>query len=128
MFCQNYISTTKYNKFNFLPLSLMMQFTRVSNLYFLLLTILQSIPAISPLKAYTAIVPLVFVLGTSMIREAVEDYSRYKQDKISNSQAVKVVFRPDARQNRPKPDQIGDLKFHEEQSMTLRVGDLVKIN
>lgn len=85
VFCQNYISTTKYNKYNFVPLSLMMQFTRVSNLYFLLLTILQSIPAISPLKAYTAIVPLVFVLGTSMIREAVEDYSRYKQDKISNS-------------------------------------------
>lgn len=86
----------------------MMQFTRVSNLYFLLLTILQSIPAISPLKAYTAIVPLVFVLGTSMIREAVEDYSRYKQDKISNSQAVKVLFHPNARQNKHKPSVTGD--------------------
>ena len=58
----------------------MMQFTRASNMYFLLLTILQSIPAISPLKNYTAIVPLVFVLATSMIREAVEDYSRYKSN------------------------------------------------
>lgn len=93
---------------------------------------LQSIPAISPLKAYTAIVPLAFVLGVGMIREAVEDFVRYKNDKVSNSQAVNVLFKPDLKQPKngteKKPELMGDLSFHKEQSMRLRVGDLVKIS
>lgn len=125
-FANNYISTTKYNVFNFLPVCLLMQFTRVSNLYFLIVTILQCIPAISPLKAYTAIVPLTFVICVGMVREAVEDFIRYKQDKISNSQPVLVRFLPDARQGRPVKS--GDEQsFKKQESKLLRVGDLVKI-
>ena len=78
VFTQNYISTTKYSLINFIPVCLLMQFTRMSNLYFLIVTILQSIPAISPLKAYTAIVPLSFVLIIGMAKEAIEDIIRYK--------------------------------------------------
>ncbi len=99
VFTSNYISSTKYNKYNFLPLCLIMQFTRMSNIYFLIVTVLQSIPAISPLKSYTAIVPLVFVLGTSMIREAVEDYIRHKQDQISNSQDIYVSYQNDKKKS-----------------------------
>ena len=36
----NYISTTKYNVFSFLPLGLLYQFQRFANIYFLLVTIL----------------------------------------------------------------------------------------
>ena len=61
-------------------MSLLYQFYRFSNVYFLFISILQSIPAISPLPAVTAIMPLVFVLAVSMIREAFEDYGRYKSD------------------------------------------------
>ena len=53
---------------------------RLSNCYFLLVTILQSTP-VSPLNPMTAIFPLVFVLSISMAREGYEDYNRYKSDK-----------------------------------------------
>ena len=79
-FKTNYIRTTKYTKFTFLPLSLMYQFMRFSNIYFLTVTILQCISIISPLNPITAINPMVFVLTLSMLREGFEDYSRYKSD------------------------------------------------
>ena len=43
--------------------------------------IVQSIPLISPLSPATAVAPLIFVLAVSMIREAVEDFIRYRADK-----------------------------------------------
>ena len=76
----NYISTTKYSIFTFLPLGLLYQFLRFSNIYFLIVTILQCIPSVSPLNPYTAVMPMVFVLSISMLREGYEDYQRYKSD------------------------------------------------
>lgn len=43
--------------------------------------ILQSIPIISPLSPVTAILPFVFVISVSMIREGIEDFYRHKSDK-----------------------------------------------
>lgn len=82
----NYISTTKYNMFTFLPVSLIIQFRRYANIYFLIAATLQSIPVISPLNPASAIAPLVFVLALSMVREGVEDYNRWRSDKKDNSQ------------------------------------------
>ena len=45
-----------------------------------MVAILQSIPVLSPLPPITAIAPLVMVLAISMIREAFEDWGRYKSD------------------------------------------------
>lgn len=87
----NYIRTTKYTAWSFVPLSLAYQFMRFSNIYFLFVAILQSIPIVSPLHPLTAINPLVFVLVVSMVREAFEDYSRYKSDKAQNSYIVRVL-------------------------------------
>ena len=85
-FSNNTVKTTKYNLLTFLPFSLFIQFRRVSNIYFLITAILQSIPQISPLQSYQAIAPLVFVLGVSMIREGIEEYLRYRSDReINNS-------------------------------------------
>ena len=67
-----------------MPLSLLYQFKRKANIYFLLQAILNSIPAISALNPVTAILPLAFVLGVSMLREGLEDYQRYKSDVKTN--------------------------------------------
>jgi hypothetical protein len=77
----NYIRTTKFTKWSFFPLCLLQQFKRFANIYFLIIAIIQSISIISPLNPATAIAPLVFVIAVSMIREAVEDFIRYKSDK-----------------------------------------------
>ena len=62
----NLISTTKYNVLTFIPKSLLIQFGRLSNVYFLATAIIQSIPLISPLSSVTAIFPLIFVLSVSI--------------------------------------------------------------
>ena len=88
----NTITTTKYNIFTFIPKGLLYQFSRLSNVYFLFTAIIQSIPLISPLTSLTAIIPLIFVLGVSMIREAIEDLVRNNYDNINNEEEV-IVFR-----------------------------------
>lgn len=90
-FPTNYISTTKYTLYSYLPHCLFNQLRRVANFYFLLITILQSIPAVSPLSPETAILPLAFVIGISMVREAYEDYQRYKSDNETNKAPVFVL-------------------------------------
>ena len=86
----NYITTTKYNFITFIPKSFLLQFTRLPNVYFLIIAIIQSIPLISPLSGASAIIPLLFVLLVSMIRELIEDIQRYKYDKINNEEKVIV--------------------------------------
>lgn len=81
----NYVSTTKYNVITFLPLALLRQFKRYANIYFLISTLLQCVPVISPLSPVSAIVALMFVIGLSMTREGYEDWKRYRNDKKSNS-------------------------------------------
>ena len=51
--------------------SLLIQFERLANIYFLVIAILQSISAISPLGPLTAWAPLIVVLGISMLREGI---------------------------------------------------------
>lgn len=90
----NEIILSKYSLITFLPLSLLYQFNRPANVYFLIIAIIQSIPLISPLASYTAIGPLAFVLSVSMIREGWEDYQRHVYDNQLNSEPVNV-FRND---------------------------------
>jgi len=43
-FPTNYIRTTKYTPYNFLPKSCLNQFRNMANIYFLVIAVLQSIP------------------------------------------------------------------------------------
>ena len=108
----NNITTTKYNIFTFIPKGLLYQFSRLSNVYFLFTAIIQSIPIISPLTSLTAIVPLIFVLGVSMIREAIEDLVRNNYDNLNNEEEI-LVYRNN--------------KFVKSISKTLRHGEIVLV-
>jgi magnesium-transporting ATPase (P-type) len=115
----NKIDTAKYNLITFLPKSLLLQFTRLSNVVFLANAVLQAIPIISTITPITAISPLAFVLGISMLREGYEDYvppsdikKRHKKDWEINSRKS-VVLR-----NR---------EFIEVDWDEIHVGDFVKI-
>ena len=63
---------------------------RLANVYFLFTAILQCIPIISPLTSATALIPILFVLTVSLIREAYEDCKRASLDKVQNSVKCKV--------------------------------------
>lgn len=83
----NKIITTKYNVLTWAPKSLLIQFRRAANVYFLIVTILTCM-SFSPKQPISMIGTFVFVLIVTMIKEAVEDYHRYKQDKQSNNRLV----------------------------------------
>ena len=79
-FESNYISTTKYSALTFLPLSLLGQFQRYANIYFLAMAVIQCFPAISPISPVSSIAPLIFVISLSILREGFEDLTRHKSD------------------------------------------------
>jgi len=93
-YCSNYISTTKYNAITFLPVCILEQFSRLANAYFLLIGILCGVPAVSPYTgsgAYSTLAALFFVVGVSIVKEGIEDWKRYLNDKDMNSKKTKVL-------------------------------------
>ncbi|XP_026028043.1 probable phospholipid-transporting ATPase IM [Astatotilapia calliptera] len=111
-YADNRIKTSKYNIFTFLPINLFEQFQRVANAYFSVLLILQLIPEISSLSWFTTIVPLVFVLVITAVKDATDDYFRYKSDQQVNNRQSQVLIR-------------GSLQ--NEKWMNVRVGDIIKL-
>ncbi|XP_004295474.1 PREDICTED: putative phospholipid-transporting ATPase 4 [Fragaria vesca subsp. vesca] len=110
---KNYVSTTKYSIVTFLPKAFFEQFRRVANLYFLLAAVLSS-TYLAPFNRISVIAPLVFVVGVSMIKEAVEDWHRFLQDLNVNSRTVSA--------------HVGGGLFVEKTWQGLCVGDVVKVN
>lgn len=111
-FASNYVSTTKYHLLTFPFQNLFEQFHKKANLYFLLIAIISATP-VSPKPAVVSILPLVFVLAVTMLKEAIEDYNRYGMDKEVNNRLVKVW----------KEQMWTEVVWHE-----LQVGDLVMIS
>ncbi|CAN8238897.1 unnamed protein product [Cochlearia groenlandica] len=111
-YSDNYVRTTKYTLATFLPKSLFEQFRRVANFYFLVTGVL-SFTQLAPYTAASAIVPLVFVIGATMVKEGVEDWRRKLQDIEVNNRKVQVHR--------------GDGSFDSMEWKTLSIGDIVKV-
>ena len=78
-FKNNKVSTSKYNVLTFLPLNLILQFSKMANFYFLILLIMEMFPLISDSGGQPVLaLPLSFVIGLSMIKDIYEDYQRGK--------------------------------------------------
>ena len=73
---------------------------------------MQSIPLISPLKPYSAIAPLIFVLSLSVLREGFEDFKRYRSDEADNSQICEKLI---------------DGIFNESQWKDIKMGDILRM-
>ena len=63
-------------RLSFLPVAILVQFKRLSNVYFLATAVISCIPDFSPITPASTFVPLVFVIFMSIMREAYEDYVR----------------------------------------------------
>ena len=81
----NKISTTKYNALNFLPVTFLMQFSKVANCFYLVSGILQAIPSISTNDPMATIIPLAYVIVLGIFKEFLADYKRYQSDKKVNT-------------------------------------------
>ncbi|KAK9118837.1 hypothetical protein Scep_016930 [Stephania cephalantha] len=111
-YSDNYVRTTKYTLATFLPKSLFEQFRRVANVYFLVSACL-SFTALAPYSGTSALLPLLVVIGATMIKEGIEDWRRKQQDIEMNNRKVKVHN--------------GDGVFDYTEWKNLRVGDVVMV-
>ncbi|NXU85232.1 AT8B1 ATPase, partial [Xiphorhynchus elegans] len=105
----NAIKTYKYNPITFLPLNLFEQFKRAANFYFLVLLILQSIPQISTLAWYTTLVPLLFVLGITAVKDLVDDIARHRMDNEVNNRTCDVIKDGRFKTTKWKDIKVGDI-------------------
>jgi phospholipid-translocating ATPase len=90
-YVSNFIRSSRYTVYDFLPKQLIFQFSRLANFYFLTISIMQMIPGLSTTGTYTTIIPLIIFVAISMAKEGYDDYRRYKLDKLENRSAVSVL-------------------------------------
>ena len=109
----NKVSTTKYNLFTWAPLSLLFQFKRAANIYFLMISILTLMP-FSPKTPGSMLGTFALVLVFTMIKEAYEDSKRYKSDLEMNSRSTKLLDK--------STGQVRNVKWAD-----VIVGDIVKV-
>lgn len=113
-FASNVVVSAKYSLLNFGPRVLLAQLKRPSNIYFLLIAVLQTIKEVSNTSGIpTILLPLGVVFVCSAIKEALEDRQRHRADRIANSRTVLALT--------------GDGKWEQRQWGELQVGDIVKV-
>jgi len=148
----NEVSSSRYTLFTFLPKNLYEQLAphlKAANFYFLVIAAMQSIREISTTNGRPSIlVPLVFVLAVTAIKDALEDHARHKQDRTKNQALYKVFGKEGdqeqaasdqsavkgehetnnrARRQQSKSDVGSDSAWRKVKSKRLRVGDLVLV-
>lgn len=89
----NQVNTTKYTWLTFLPKNLYEQFHRIANLYFIFIVILNWIPSISAFGKEVSLIPVVFVLGITMVKDWFEDLRRKSSDERVNGLTCRVYCR-----------------------------------
>lgn len=121
-FPANYVCNQKYNIITFLPMVLYEQFRFFLNMYFLVMAVSQFIPSIRIGYLYTYWGPLCFVLTVTLVREAIDDFRRYRRDKEVNRQLYdRVVLET-------PPDGYRPFVTEEVPASELRVGDIVMLH
>ncbi|KAL2022829.1 hypothetical protein VTK56DRAFT_4360 [Thermocarpiscus australiensis] len=104
----NSIRTSRYTVYDFLPKQLLFQFSRLANFYFLCVGIPQTIPGISTTGNFTTILPLLFFVLLTIVKEGYDDWKRHRLDKVENARPV-AVLRPVDRAGTCRPTEESDV-------------------
>eukprot|EP00347_Sterkiella_histriomuscorum_P006239 403353535 len=110
---QNSVKTTKYSLLTWAPLSLLFQFKRAANIYFLIISILTCL-SFSPKNPISMIGTFAAVLIFTMLKEAYEDIQRFKSDNELNNRNTQVL---DYKQH----------SFQQQKWANLKMGDVVMV-
>ncbi|KAG7381162.1 Phospholipid-transporting ATPase IA [Phytophthora pseudosyringae] len=114
-YCNNFIVTSKYTVASFLPKFLFESFRKLSNLYFLVICILQCIPEISNTNGQpSTLPPLLFIITVDGVFAVLEDHKRHQADNIANASPTLVLDRETK-------------KFNQTTWADVVVGDIVKV-
>lgn len=118
----NKVRTTRYTIFSFLPVSIMLQYTKVINCFWLISLVLQSIPSISTNDWRFSLIPVICLPGLGVIKEGLADYKRWKQDrKLNSAPCVRLTGKSVSSEHGPT--------FETETIRTdaLAVGDIIQV-
>ncbi|KOC66842.1 putative phospholipid-transporting ATPase VD [Habropoda laboriosa] len=107
----NRVRTTKYTMLSFLPRNLLEQFHRVANIYFIFIVLLNWVPAINAFGKEIAMIPVIFVLGVTALKDYFEDRRRLASDRRVNNSTCRVYVSEDDRYAKVawKDVKVGDL-------------------
>ncbi|XP_014664546.1 PREDICTED: probable phospholipid-transporting ATPase IF isoform X3 [Priapulus caudatus] len=111
-FPNNRIISSKYTAWNFIPKNLFEQFRRIANFYFLCIGIIQLFLEDTPVSPATSILPLIFVVSVTAVKQGYEDYLRHRADDDVNNRPAFIAR---------------DGKLVEVRSQDITVGDLVYV-
>ena len=112
-FPNNRISTTKYTVYTFFFKNMFEQLSKIANIYFVFLSILQCIPNVTTSNGIpTYLPPLLTIMILTMIKDGYEDYKRYKSDEEENNKKT-LAWR--------------DGNFTQIQWRDVMVGDVLKV-
>ncbi|RLN95710.1 hypothetical protein BBJ28_00025220, partial [Nothophytophthora sp. Chile5] len=93
-YCNNFIVTSKYTVASFLPKFLFESFRKLSNLYFLIICVLQCIPEISNTNGTpSTLPPLLFIITVDAVFAILEDHKRHLADGVANASETLVLDR-----------------------------------
>ena len=103
----------RYNILTWIPKSLLMQFLRIANIYFLIVSVLTCYD-FSPISPLSQISTFAVVLIFTMCKEAYEDWKRYISDKEINNKFTEIF-------------NSNEKKFEIKRWYEIRVGDIIKV-
>ena len=90
-FTTNYISTTKYNIIDFLPKVLILELSKISNIYFICIMALNMVPAIQIYPIISTLSPILFIFTLAIVKEAIENLLAYSRDKKENNKLCNIL-------------------------------------
>ncbi|KAK1964950.1 phospholipid-translocating P-type ATPase [Colletotrichum sublineola] len=134
-YASNFIRSSRYTIWSFLPKQLLFQFSKMGNFYFLVVGIIQAIPGLSTTGQWTTIAPLAVFVSLSMAKEGYDDYRRYLLAKTENLSRTWVLgersktatARMKSRKGREMAETSVD-GWTEIEWQDLKVGDVVKLH
>lgn len=110
----NQVKTSKYTVLSFIPKNIFEQLHRFANLYFVGIVVLNFIPVVNAFQPEVSMVPVCVILTITAIKDAWEDFRRYKSDKVINNRESLVYSRKEQ-------------SYMQKRWQDVRVGDFVQM-
>uniref|UniRef100_A0A9J7ZP14 Phospholipid-transporting ATPase n=1 Tax=Cyprinus carpio carpio TaxID=630221 RepID=A0A9J7ZP14_CYPCA len=96
-YSRNKVRTTKYTFLSFIPKNLFEQLHRFANVYFIFLGALNFVPIVNAFQPEISIIPIVFVMSITAVKDLWEDQRRRKSDQQVNNLLCDVFDRKQKR-------------------------------
>lgn len=105
-YIDNFIRSSRYTIYDFVPKQLVFQFSKLGNFYFLVMGSIQAVPGLSTIGRWTTLGPLAVFITFSMAKEGYDDYRRYQLDKSEN-RSMTWILAHGVREGKEKPKMAG---------------------